>query len=44
MVEIIVTDEMISESDRDTIHIEIYDETVKVWGTSIEGITKEFNR
>jgi len=44
MVEVFVTDEMISESDRDTIHIEIYDETVKVWGTSIEGITKEFER
>lgn len=43
-VEIIVTDEMIPKSDRDTIHIEISDEVVKVWGTSIEGITKEFKR
>jgi hypothetical protein len=44
MVEITVTDEMTPESDRDTIHIEIYDETVIVWGTSVEGITKEFKR
>jgi len=44
MVEVFVTEEMISESDRDTIHIEVYDETVKVWGTSIEGVTKEFER
>jgi hypothetical protein len=44
MVEITVTDEMTPESDRDTIHIEIYDETVIVIGTSVEGITKEFKR
>jgi hypothetical protein len=44
MVEIIATDEMTPESDRDTIHIEIHDETVKVWGTSIEGLEKEFKR
>ena len=44
MIEIIVTDEMISESDRDTIHIEIYDETVEIYGTSIVGITQEFKR
>ena len=44
IVEIFVTDEMIPESDKDTIIIEIHDEIIKVWGTSIEGITKEFER
>lgn len=44
MVEIIVTDEMISKSDRDTIIIEISDKTVTVTGTSIKGTTKEFDR
>lgn len=44
MVEIIVTDEMIPESVKDTINIEIHDEIIKIWGTSIEGITKEFER
>ncbi|MBC8388965.1 MAG: hypothetical protein ISS14_04840 [Actinobacteria bacterium] len=44
IVEIIINDEMTPESDRDTIHIEISDETVIVTGTSIAGITKEFER
>jgi len=44
MVEIFVTDEMTPNSDRDTIHIEISDEVVIVWGTSIAGTTQEFKR
>jgi len=44
MVEIFVTDEMTPKSDKDTINIEISDETVIVTGTSIAGITKEFKR
>jgi len=44
MVEVFVTDEMTSNSDRDTIIIEISDETVVVTGTSVKGINKEFKR
>jgi len=44
MVEIIATDEMTAESDRDTIHIEIHDKIVKVWGTGLEEFEKEFKR
>jgi cold shock CspA family protein len=44
VVEIIATNEMIAESVRDTIHVEIHDETVKVWGAPIEEHEKEFKR
>jgi hypothetical protein len=44
IVEVVVSDEMISESVKDTIHIEIYDDIIKVWGTSIEEFEKDFTR
>lgn len=36
--------DMISRSDRDTVHVEIHDNIVKVWGTPIEGLEQEFPR
>ena len=36
--------DMISRSDRDTVHVEIHDNIVKVWGTPIEGLEQEFSR
>jgi len=44
IVEIFVTNELISESVRDTIHIEIYDDSIKILGSSIEEFEKDFER
>jgi hypothetical protein len=39
-----VTEETLTESDRDTIIIEVSDTAVEVTSTGLEGITREFSR
>ena len=43
-VTIITNNKMISESDRDAIHVDVSDAKVVVTNTGIEGIEKEFER
>lgn len=43
-VEFVMTSDMISGSDRDQTHVEIYDSEVLVWGTAIPGFEQSFDR